>query len=298
MIAELIKMETDLNYKTGLEVNNVGYTRKSTIIPFKANIIARNNIVCNMEGRQSKETYDITTSFSNNYYKISFWEQASNVGTISSIAGMVGTMIKEKSFDALQDTMLPKIYDANGNQVGKMEYMTVKGELLQSYAYYKLSLRDIELNCYVVGHGREEIFFVMYDREDRIVATVSKRMTVKHAKSRYTLYVENDEWFEPAAISTIILQQMLYDAMEEDKGGYGTRTHALNTHQKELLDKYDPNFIDSIISREDPSNLPENMPLVEEKVKESLTTFRIKLNAIVSTIFIVGFIILILLCIF
>lgn len=292
MIGEFIKTESDLNLKTNMGVNDINYQRKTTMIPFKACIIAKNNVVCELEGKQQTQTYDITTNFYNDYYKISFWEQKSNIGTISSVVDMVGTMIKDKSIEALGETMLPKIYDNNGNQVGKIEYVPVKKEKMQSYYYYKLYLNDIELKCYIIGHGKEEILFVMYDKNENIVATVSKRMKVKNAKARYTMYIEDESWFKYVAIATISIHQMVYDN-EEEKITLGSQGHSLNTYQKELLDKYDPNFIPNVISQEEEANLPENMPLVQEKVKESQSTFILNYRRISLIIFIIFFIMLI-----
>jgi len=297
MIAEFIKIESDLNHKIGISTNNIEYKKKFTMIPFKACIIAKNNIECNLEGKQTNKTYDITTKFNNDYYKISFWEQSSNIETISSIIGMVGKMSSNKPIDALSDTMLPKIYDINGNEVGKIEYVVVKKEGLQSYSYYKLQLNDIELKCYTIGHGSKEILFAIYDKNDKMVATVSKRMKVKNAKARYTMYIISDEWFKYVSMATIIIHQMEYDN-EEEQIELGTQWHALNTYQKELLDKYDPNFIPNIIAQEDPANLPENMPLVAEKVKQSQSTFILNYRRISTAIFIIAFIILILWVIF
>lgn len=286
MIAELIKIESDLNFKVGVGVNNIDYKRKMTVVPFKGCVVAKNQLVCNMEGKQQKESYDIVVNFKNNNYKISFWEQASNVKTISSIADMVGKMIKDKSIDAMSQTILPKIYDVSENQIGNVEYVSVKGEKLQSYYYYKISLNNMELKCYEVGFGSKGIFFIMYDMQDNLVAEVSKRMKVKNGKSSYTLYIKNEEWFEIVSLTTIILHQTIFDK-EEDNFGLGSQGYALNTFQQELKNKYSQNFIDAIIASEDPKNLPENMPLVAEKIKESQNTFVLKFRKISFIIFII-----------
>lgn len=293
MIGEFIKLESDLNLGFGVGVNNIDYKKKATMIPFKACIVAKNNIVCNIEGKQNAKTYDMDMTCYNKYYKISFWEQASNFGTIASIAGMAANMIKEKSFNSMHETMLPKIFNANGEQVGKIEYITVNEGGLQSYYYYKLVVDNIELNCYQIGHDSKEILFVMYDKDNRLVATASKRMKVKNAKARYTIYTKNDEWFLYASMATIIMHQLIYDNSEENIT-LGSQTYSLHTHQKGLLDKYDPDFIPNIISQEDPANLPENMPLVEEKIKQSQSTGILKYRRISTFIFAMAFIILIL----
>lgn len=288
MIGEFITIENDWNTKFNVQAGNyLEYNQKKNFIPFEACIVARNTIVCNMKGSLQKNSYDLIANFNTNYYKISFWEQQSNISTITSIASMVGSMVREKSLDSLQETMLPQIFDQNGNQIGKMEYITVKEKGVQSYYYHKLTLNNVELNCYTVGHDTKEILFVMYDNQDQIVATVSKRMKVKNGKARYTLYMENEKWFEIVAIATMIEAREYDDSIR-----LGTQYHQLNTFQKGLLDKCDPNYISNIISKEDVKNLPENMPLVTQKVKESQSTFMLQYHKISLIVFVIGFILL------
>lgn len=190
MICEFIKTESNLKANVGVNINNMEYQKKFNMIPFKACIIARNNIVCDIEGSQKSSSYDINASFYNEVYRISFWKQSSNIETMASSINMISNMLKGDASNVLQQTILPKIYDANGNQIGEMQYISVNREKMQSYYYYNLVLNNVELKCYVIGHGSKEIFFVMYDKNENIVATVSKRMNVKNAKARYTIYIE------------------------------------------------------------------------------------------------------------
>ena len=150
MIGEFIKIESNLTSETTIGRNNIEYTKKKVLIPLNACVVARNNIVCDIQGKQNARSYDMEVNYSGQYYKISFWEPASNWGGIASIAEMATTMIKEKSLN-IQETLLPKIFDANGQQVGKMECVVVKKEgITQTYDYYKLVLNGVELKCYIV----------------------------------------------------------------------------------------------------------------------------------------------------
>lgn len=295
MICEYIKLKSDVRRSYGVETKYVDFQKRATAFPYKATIIGRNMEMCQLDGRLSKESFDLSIAFLNNQsYLIKFWEQDTNIGTLGSVVSMVGKMIKEKSTDALYETMEPKIFDQNNNQIGECKYMTVKEEGMQSYYYWKLILNGIELNTYIVGHGKNEILFCMYNSNNEMVATVSKRMNIKNGKSRYTMYMISDEWFQYVAIATSIVHHINYEGKSVDKDGFGLGSHhqALNTFQKGLLDKYQPNFIQNIINKEGINNLPENMPLVQEKVKESQNTVGLNLQRVFLTILLLGFTIL------
>lgn len=121
------------------------------------------------------------------------------------------------------------------------------------------------------------------------MATTSKNMYVKNAKARYTIYTENDEMFLYATMFTIIIHQMYYNSNEEEIK-LGSQRYSAHTIQKELIDKYKPDFISNIISKEEPANLPENMQLVAEKVKQSQSTAILNYRRISSIIFVILFI--------
>lgn len=294
MICEYIKMKTDIQWKGGTEVNGIELNRRATGFPYKGTMVARNSEVCQVEGKLEKDSYDLTVKLQNNSYIIKCWEQNTNIGTLASTISMVGQMIQEKSTDALYETMLPKIFDSFGNQIGEFKYMVEKRQGMQSYHYRKLVLNNRELNCYEVGHDNREILFCMYDSENNMVATVSKRMTIKNGKSRYTMYISNDEFFEEVALATIIMHHENYEGGDKDGVGLSHVSQALNTYQKELLDKYQEDFIPRVIEQEGRENLPENMPLVAELVKKGQRTPGLILGRIGLIAFIIVFLLMML----
>ncbi len=288
MIAEYIKMEWDTKAGLNADLGGLGLQAKTTVIPYRSTVIARNQEICNITGRLNKDSYDLSVNFANNEnYVVKFWEQNTNFGTIESVISMVGQMVKEKSTDALYETMLPKIFDAAGNQVGEIQYIPVKQEGLQSYCYNKLVMNGVELNCYEVGHNKE-IDMCIYNNSNQMVAMISKRMPVINGKSRYTMYMVSDEWAKYVVLLCTIMHHSGYD--ENDFQGLGVQSDKINTFQTGLKEKYDPNFKNSIIAKEGANNLPENMPLVQEKVKDSQNTFLIKFKKVTAIIFTVGFI--------
>lgn len=294
MICELIKIERDVRRNSGISINGFEYNTSTTVVPYQATMIARNSEVCQLDGRLNRDTFDLSIAFANNSYLVKFWEQDSNIGTLKSVVSMVGKMVAEKSADAMYDTMLPKIFDANGNQVGELQYIPVKQENIQSYFYYVLQLNGVSLKCYIVGE-KDGIYFCMYNSNEQMVATVSKNLHSKNGKSRYTMYIVSDDWFQYVAVMTSIIHKLCYEA--EDIDHLGSQNYKLNTFQNGLLGKYDPNFIPQIVAREGAQNLPENMPLVQQKVQESQNTTLIKTGKIGWIIFLIAFIVIVA-CIF
>ncbi len=121
-----------------------------------------------------------------------------------------------------------------------------------------------------------------------MVVMISKRMPVINGKSRYTMYMISDEWSKYVILLCTIMHNINYD--ENDFQKLGVQSNKINTFQTGLKEEYNPNFKNDIIAKEGANNLPDNMTLVQERVKDSQNTFMIKFKKIASIIFIVGFI--------
>lgn len=260
MICEFIKMKQEGRLEVGLNVNNISYKENRTFSPSKAMVIARNQNICNISGVLGKENYEVTINFPNttNSYLIKYYDPSSNsIEKIKSVFNLVSNVVKEKSLTGAKEVLLPKICDFSGNEIGKVE--VIKEE---NYDYDRITIKGVELNCYLVGHGKKGIYICVYNNQSQLVAIVSKKMKVRNGRSQYTMYMVSDEWCEYITIVTDIIHQMYYE--EDDQNSATFVGNCLNTWQKGLLSKYDANFIPSIIANESPSNLPENMPLVNE----------------------------------
>ncbi len=72
--------------------------------------------------------------------------------------------------------------------------------------------------------------------------------------------------------------------------GLGSRSYRLDTFQKGLKDKFQPEFIEQIKNQEGAANWPENMTLVQDKIKESQNTLSLILKRIGLAIFLIVFI--------
>lgn len=290
MICEYIKLKSERRNHFSISSNHTELRASSSLFPYRGVMIARNQEVCTVDGVLKSNGFHLCVQSAQFGYQIKFFDSSSNVQTAASLISTITKAVKEKTMDAFHETLEPKIYDLYGNQVGEFKYIFVKGDTpRESYYYRKLILCGVEVFVYVVGLGTKGIFFCMYDVFGTMIATVSKQLQIKNGKSRYTLYMLNDAWFPYVALITAVLHQLDYEGKEKDGVGLGGRGQTLNTFQKGLLEKYNPNFIDAIIQKEEPRNLPENMSLVYEKVKESQNTVGLFFSRIMLILFILGF---------
>lgn len=291
MICEYIKMKTDIKPKvTGSISNSPNISIKGTLYPFKGTMIARNEEVCDIEGRLETEYYRLNVNFPDESFVLKFWEKRTNIAEAASLIGMAHQMIKEKSADALYQMILPKVFDTNGNQIGEMQFFAENIGGLQSYQYRKVVINEVELTIYDVGVRKKGIHYCMYDSNNNMVATVVKRKKTTHSKSRYTMYIVNDEWYKYVALAVIMIHQQDYEKFKKDGEGLGSVSRSVYTYQKGLLEKYDPNFIPRIIAQDGVENLPENMPLVKKRVKQSYYTFGLIMERLGIILFIIIFV--------
>lgn len=214
-----------------------------------------------------------------------FWQQSTNLGTIKSLMDIAGKAIRGD--EGAKGAMMPKIYDAAGNLVGDVRWIEVRQEGLQSYYHYHLTVSGKVLDSYIVG-AEHKTYFCMYDEKGQMVATVNRVLPVHNGKSRYTMYIENDSWAQMVVIMTAAIHQLEYEI--EEHQSLGRQGENLISFQKELKGKYQPDFVDRVVTQEGTANLPENMLLVAEKVHESQHTLQLALKRIGWVIFIVAFV--------
>ena len=287
MIAEYIKLEWDKKHEAHIDLGlPIDLQARATVIPYKATVVARNTEICQLDGMAQADTYDMSIAFNNGQsYMMKFWQQSTNLGTIKSLADIAGKMISGDK-DAM-GAMMPRVYDAAGNMVGEIRFVTMDGKGLQSYYAYRLIMSGKVLDSYIVGVDRKT-YFCMYDDAGQMVATVNKVLPVRNGKARYTMYIEYDEWAQMVIMMTEAVHHREYEG--ESKQGLGGWSENRISFQKGLKEKYQPDFINRVITQEGSANLPENMPLVAEKVRESQNTLQLILMRIGWVVFAVAFI--------
>jgi hypothetical protein len=128
---------------------------------------------------------------------------------------------------------------------GKIVGKTRKtGKLFGAYPYYEFSWNDNLYFAYEVGFGSKGLFICLYDGEE-LIAVVDKQLRVVNFKDTYTAYMANSKY------TTIVIPFMIYydvtaygDVME--RAVLSVHKKNVTTLQKELIAKYDPDFIPRI----------------------------------------------------
>ena len=142
---------------------------------------------------------------------------------------------------SLIDRLTFKLFDGEnliGTVVGQNK--KVKG-FLQSYPYRVLKIGNEEFFLYEVGFGSKGLFLCIY-KGDELIAIADKDLTVINYQDKYTVYTESDEY--TSIIMTLIMHYDITahgDMMEI--AVKSVKRKKVNTIQKELIAKYDPNFI-------------------------------------------------------
>ena len=119
----------------------------------------------------------------------------------------------------------------------------VKG-FLQSYPYRVLTIGEKDYYLYEVGFGRKGLYLCFYE-EDKLIAIADKNLVVINYRDEYKIYAESDKHIE------IIMPLLLhYDMTAHGDmmsiSALSVKRKIVNTIQKELIAKYDPEFIPRI----------------------------------------------------
>lgn len=277
MIGEFIETTDGMTISAGASVKGYDFSAIKNVIPYKASIIARNNEVCTLEGKIERSNFETTVNFSDEKYIIKSYGQSNTIDKYKTIANTIGTMINEKSVVAGIKTMLPIICDANGKEIGKVDVL-LAGEEFQGYQYEKYTINNVVLYAYQIAHAFTDILYCIYNEQNQMVATISKKRVVSNGLARYTLYVCNDEWFKYIALVAACWAIKFQD---EDGGPGATVIKNESTIQAELMEKYNPSFIEQVKKKEGVNNLPENMSLVTAKTQAGKNSFGVLFNKII-----------------
>ncbi len=156
----------------------------------------------------------------------------------SAVKGTYGTSLKDRfSYHILKGKDL----------VGYMRGAT-KGRWFKGYLYYEINYHGEHYQAYEVGMGRNGLYLCIY-KNDSLVAMVSKALIVENDMDSYKLYTDHEEYLE-----MLIMITVYYDALNyESTYDYSMASRALElkyTRNKELLEKYDPQYIQKISNME------------------------------------------------
>lgn len=128
---------------------------------------------------------------------------------------------------------------------GSIYYCGRKGSnFLNGIYYWTFEHLGEKFLAYEVGFGRKGIYLCIWD-ENQLVAVVSKDVHTKRFESKYTIYAEDT--ISPELLS---ICSLYWDLTRYYPTTSSEEFHTLNTWQKELKNKFDPNFIKKISTKE------------------------------------------------
>lgn len=124
----------------------------------------------------------------------------------------------------------------------------VLGLFAKGYEFYRIHYSGLDYSCYEIGLGNQGHYFCLYDSNDSLIAVIQHDIDVTNRKDDYICYVDGEKYSVLVAIFAIYSDFARNPDIEIM--GYSKEHKAVYSTDKELLAKYDPNFIPRIISRD------------------------------------------------
>lgn len=150
-----------------------------------------------------------------------------------------GTKLKDRlSFKVLRD----------GCCLGTVVGQTKKLGFLKSYAYYEFTLDNEVYYGYEVGFGQRGLYLCIY-HGDQLIAIVDKSVTVVNFQDCFTAYLSDEQYAKLTILFVIYYDVIAYNDPREI-ALLSVQQRSVNTIQKELIAKYDPDFIAKIKAME------------------------------------------------
>ena len=151
----------------------------------------------------------------------------------------------------LADRMSFKLFEGE-EKIGSIVGQSKKVGFLKACPYYAYEYKGTMYYGYEVGFGRKGLYLCVYEGE-KLIAIVDKKLRVVNFKDTYTIYLE-DEKYAPVVIPfTLYYDSATYgDVMEIAL--VSVEQKWVNTIYKELIAKFDPAFIPTVLALEEEKN--------------------------------------------
>ncbi len=144
----------------------------------------------------------------------------------------------------LQDRLAFRVFDKDhyiGSIAGKTQMVK---KFFGSYPYYEYQENGEIYQVYEVGFGMKGLYLCFY-KDGHLICTVEKELTTVNFKDKYKCYLADDAYLTVVATFVIYYDTVSYgDIM--DLAVYSKKKSVVNTYQKALKEKYDPEFIPRI----------------------------------------------------
>lgn len=188
------------------------------------------------------------------------------IATATTPKFLHGSLIFNNSEYSVQVKNIGKVvFDCDDVPVGEI---TAKLEVTKrvlffktGYDFYQLSYLNNEYHIYEVGLGANQHYYCFF-KNGATVAVINKIDRVINHLDKYICYIMPDEVFIPTCLFCVFLECAAY--YDIDAIGNSDKTEVFLTRQKELIEKYDPSFIQRVKDQENNiimSNKAETMNL-------------------------------------
>lgn len=259
-IGKYITLKHEITAESNDSVNDISVKKVETLKPFESVIVSENKRVCEIKGYRNKHTLDVNLKFDNEECVIKFFYPNNTVTEVVDLAGSIINAVKNKNItNAIKDISYPKVYDANDNLIGTMDYHFVDvNDVRQNYSGFKFNYNEKVFTIYKTpSHYSEKPAWCIYENDEKLVAEIivdrHKFMSPYSDLLKYDIYVEEDVYFNVACILTTIWVNI-------EGGEYYNEKTSL----KYLKQRYSSDFIEKIRNGVNPIYLPENMSLAKE----------------------------------
>lgn len=196
---------------------------------------------------QEKTSLEFTYRFTQSNETICVAQSPFQMGKFDMYIRYVDGAVRQFHFDSsvgdsLKERMSFKLFE-NGTRIGTFVGAT-KGRFFSGYTYYELEYHGRTYALYAVGLGTKGLCLCLYEG-DRLLAEAEKDMVVKNHQDTYTLYLESLADFPLLSAALLYYDVISYGDFMDLTVHSVKRTVAV-TRNKELLAKYDPDFIAQI----------------------------------------------------
>lgn len=202
------------------------------LIQTRANISSEYNVV----SQNGEILYSATIPLNTKFSQIELYRNNAQIYTLNFNASesaknifRIGAKVKTLPFI---------INDSMGDSVGEIYSKYTKFFL--GYPYFEILLDGHTYQAYRIGMGKEGLKIPIYEKECQ-VALVEKPTVVKDNKDEYEISALDPSSLELAVIFTIYFDVSNYGNRGEVVYKK-TQVEYINTLNKELKSKYDPNF--------------------------------------------------------
>jgi hypothetical protein len=277
MVISFIKEDGFEYYAHGGAVNKM--VGSLNIPGMKFSYYSKNNKIGSVSGEIVDNKLSSEFDFEGNKYSISYNKMDDvNLGTNFDAYKSVLTMDVDKQMEIYNNLYSFDINDSNGKSVGTLKYHISEEHGIHRYYYFTLEIDGMVFYLYFNRNTVMKLksSFYSFYLDDKLIAMsdnpsvgeteVSAGLTynMDMKNNLYNIYMEDDKYSKYVCLLVYLLHVLDHE--------YDYNINESKFYSKELDTKFDYSFIEKVRASEDPQNLPENMDVVKNMVKDTKKT--------------------------